>query len=193
MFEGAINLRVAKKAIYILILLLLAVLLFSVAITHQFAADLPFRLIPFIDYPVVGNFMPMYLFWGSLVFLALCLIGILVVLFYPKRKTSIGFDKSEGQLTLDKKAIEGFASSCLDNSDFIAPPKVKVQMTNKKITVDISGSLKRTSGLVGKTAEFSESLTHKLENLLGVDRKVKVYVTFKDYQPDQKRTLARVE
>ena len=77
--------RKISKVIMIIGLLLLLLVFFFGMIENQQAVDLPFYLIPLREYPWVGASMSMFLFWTCVGFALLTIIGIFVVLFFPKR------------------------------------------------------------------------------------------------------------
>ena len=58
-------------------------------ITMQGVVSLPFYLLPFTNYPYIGNSMAQFLFWISGCLLTLLFIILIIVLFYPKAHNCI--------------------------------------------------------------------------------------------------------
>ncbi len=88
--------RKISKVIMIIGLLLLLLVFFFGMIENQQAVDLPFYLIPLREYPWVGASMSMFLFWTCVGFALLTIIGIFVVLFFPKRSDRLVIQQKSG-------------------------------------------------------------------------------------------------
>lgn len=175
-------------------LLLLSVLLFVILISAIY--PLPFQLERFRFFSLTNFYLRHYIFWVAIAFSILLILGILILLFYPKTIRSFLLKKGNGELVLDKKAIEGMVRSHLNQDDFIDSPKVNVKATKNKLSVRIKGDLRRTSSLIGKTGTLMKDIEKEIKHVLGEDEPVQVSVKYTGYQePTNKRSAdqARVE
>ncbi|MFR4287556.1 MAG: alkaline shock response membrane anchor protein AmaP [Enterococcus italicus] len=87
------------------------------------------------------------------------------LLFYPRVKQTFVLNNDKGQLSLDKKAIEGFVRSKLIGVGFVGNPKVRVHATKRKINVNVKGQLTRTSAHIGKTELLMEKIRSELQKI----------------------------
>ncbi|MGX7172616.1 alkaline shock response membrane anchor protein AmaP [Enterococcus ratti] len=176
-------------------LLLLSILLFTALISTVY--PLPILLDRFRFFTVTNYWVQQYIFWVAAVLALLMLITLLVLIFYPNTIGTFLLKKGDGELTLDKKAIEGMVRSHLQADEFIQSPKVSIKATKNKIAVGIKGELKRTSSLIGKTGTLMEEIEKEIKQLLGTNEPVKVTVKYTDYQTmttnHQSKEQARVE
>lgn len=81
--------------------------------------------------------MQQYIFWVAVGLAILLIIALLIVIFYPKTIGTFLLKKGDGELTLDKKAIEGMVRSHLNEDEFIHSPKVNIKATKNKIAVQL--------------------------------------------------------
>ena len=72
-------------------------------------------------------------------------------------------------------------------------PKVNVKATKNRISVKIKGRLKRTSALVGKTENLMTEIQQDLQRTLGSSEKVKVDVSYTNYEEQNTTENPRVE
>lgn len=169
------------KALGIIVsLVLMTVLLFSMLLSSIY--PLPFALKRFRFFSVTNNLMQQYIFWVALAFVVILLILILFLIFYPKTISSYSLKRGNGELTLNKSAIEGLVRSMIHEDEFIESPRISVRATRNKIKVNIKGKLKRTSSLIGKTGTLMSEIEQKVKQVLGTDEPVKVSVNYTGYQ-----------
>ncbi|MGM9904012.1 hypothetical protein A5844_000114 [Enterococcus sp. 10A9_DIV0425] len=161
-------------------ILLLSILLFAILISSIY--PLPFRLEEFRFISLTNAYIQQYVFWLAVAFAVLTIIAILILLFYPKTFSSFLLKKGDGELTLDKKAIEGMVRSHLSQDDFIDSPKVTIRATKNKIDVKVKGELKRTSSLIGKTGTLMDEIEKEIKGILGAEEPVVVSVNYTGYQ-----------
>ncbi|MBF8808082.1 MAG: alkaline shock response membrane anchor protein AmaP [Enterococcus lacertideformus] len=161
-------------------LLLLSILLLGVLINAVY--PLPMILERFRFFAVTNYYMRQYIFWGAVGLSILLIIALLVLIFYPKTIRTFLLKKGNGELTLDKKAIEGMVRSHLHEEEFIQSQKVNIKATKNKVAVAIKGELKRTSSLIGKTGTLMEEIEKEIKQVLGIDEPVKVSVKYTGYQ-----------
>lgn len=184
------------KALGIVLSLLLLSVLVTMMVFTSSVVPLPFELRPSLSLfrPLTNYYFQQYLFWIALFFAVLLVILIFVLLFYPRVKQTFVLEENKGRLSLDKKAIEGFVRSKIKGVGFVDSPKVKVRGTTRKINVYINGQLTRTSSIIGKTEALMEDIRTDLQQILGPEEKVKINVTYKEYEKEEKANrAARVE
>lgn len=184
------------KALGIILSLLLLSVLVTMMMFTSSAATLPFGFNPpqFLFRPLINYYFQQYLFWVALVFAILLVILIFILIFYPRVKQTFVLQEDSGRLSLDKKAIEGFVRSKIKGVGFVNSPKVKVRATTNKLNVNITGELTRTSSVIGKTEALMEDIRQDLQGILGPEEKVKVNVTYKEYEKEEKTNRhSRVE
>ncbi|MGG5359049.1 MULTISPECIES: alkaline shock response membrane anchor protein AmaP [unclassified Enterococcus] len=169
----------------ILSLILLSVLLLVMLISTPFM-DMPFGLKKgrLLHFSLTNYYFQQYLFWAAVVFAVLLVIVILVLIFYPRIKRNFILKEDAGTLSLDKKAIEGFVRSKLNEKDFVGTPKVDVRATKNKIKVKVKGKLTRTSSILGKTGSLMEEIRRELQEIVGTDEKVHVDVNYAHFDRD---------
>lgn len=180
------------KAVGIIVsVILISVFLIVLAISSPYFS-LPFGMkrTEFLLGLLSNYYFRQYLFWVALVLIAILLIFILFLIFYPKAKQTFVLKEDKGQLTLDKKAIEGFVRSKLNGVGFVPSPNVKVRATKNKIKVKVKGQLTRTSSIIGKTGTLMEEIQRELQDILGSQEKVKVDITFAKYDDEHDKNEA---
>ena len=174
--------KVLKTILIILSLVLLSVFL-SVAAIYYFIASNPLDFSSLQQFVLTNQYAQIYLFWVAAALAILTVIGIFVILFYPKRVTKFNLKEDRGQLALDKRAIEGYVRTSIKQEDFMDSPKVNVSATKNKIRVHVRGQLKKTSGLVGKTDLWAQNVETMLHGLLGPEEKVSIKVKIQALEP----------
>lgn len=186
------------KTILIIISLVLLSIFLSVAAIYYFIASNPLDLSSLQQFVLTNNYAQIYLFWVAVALAIITVIGIFVILFYPKRVTKFVLHEERGKLALDKRAIEGYVRTSIKQEDFMNDPKVNVAATKNKIKVNVRGQLKKTSGLVGQTDRWAKNVETKIRELLGPEEKVSIKVKLQALEPAPTettvtRTRPRVE
>lgn len=176
-----------KKAIGIILSLILLTILIPVVVSNSPYTTLPFDWYrrDFINYQPTNYIWQQYLFWVALVISILLLIFILVLVFYPKAKQSFVLSEDGGKMSIDPKAIEGLVRSHLNEKEFVSSPKVKVIATKNKIKINVKGQLKRTSSLIGRTNELMANIQQEVQHTLGSQEKVKVHMTYTNFENEK--------
>lgn len=171
-----------KKIISIILILILMLAFFSITTFYQYTENLSFRFLPLSKYPLIGQYFPGFLFWLSVILIAIGFLAILVILFYPKKLGKVKLKEDHGSLSIDKNAIKGFVESVVEQNSFISPPKVKVAMTKRKVKVKIKGDLKRTTDLVEKNERLVDQIESSLKQLIGLKQKIKIQVAYQGFE-----------
>lgn len=185
--------RKSTKALFILALILLAIPLFYTLVANQFvAAGLP-ALLPLTDYPLVGSYMPQLLFWVSVGFLVLAVVGIIVILLFPGQSASLEIEKDAGNLTIQKRALESYVLETVKEEPFIRDPSVSIKVKKEKIDVLVTGKMRKVFLLTDKQDQLARAIQHNLAMLVGPNMKIETNVRFKDYQKKEAVGTPRVE
>ncbi len=141
---------------------------------------------------LMPQFLSQYLLWFAVGLSALLLIGILVVIFYPKDKQTFILQNGKDTLKIQKKAIEGLVDVHLNERDFVKKPQVKIRAVGNKMKIKIKGELKRTTDLIHRVDQFTENIKTDITNILGHGKDYIVQVDFSKIVPKEKEAT-RVE
>lgn len=181
--------RGVKAIGIILSLVLLSVLLLVAAVNSPYW-NFSFMLASgsFWQNVLTSPYLQVYLFWAAAAFSVLLILGILFFIFYPRVKRKFVLKEGAGKLSLDKKAVEGFVRSKLDENEFVDAPKINVHATKNKIKVKVKGELTRTSSILGKTRNLMEEIRQELQYILGNNEKVKVDIAYSNYDQKNKES-----
>ncbi|WP_412988869.1 alkaline shock response membrane anchor protein AmaP [Pediococcus siamensis] len=173
--------KFSKTVLVIGTLLFMVVCVFVASVTWP--GDQQSQLLGSIRYFFLTNYYAYTtLFWIAVLCLALFLIALVVVLFYPKATTTFVLKDDRGKLSVHSRAIEGIVRSMINDEDFIGSPKVRVQTLNHRIRVMVKGEIKRTSALVDHTEDWSARVQERIRNLIGENHSVKVNVKLDRYE-----------
>ena len=182
------------KTILIIFSLVLLSIFLSVVAIYYFIASNPLDLSALQQFVLTNNYAQIYLFWVAAALAILTVIGIFIILFYPKRVTKFVLQEERGKLALDKRAIEGYVRTSIKQEDFMDNPKVNVAATKNKIKVNVRCQLKKTSGLVGQTDRWAKNVETKIKQLVGADEKVSIKVKLQALEPTPtETTVTRTE
>ncbi|KRK37808.1 hypothetical protein FC62_GL001143 [Amylolactobacillus amylotrophicus DSM 20534] len=181
-----------KKIVFLFIILILFSLLLANIIANQRAVSLPFSLVLPVRYPLFSAPIVNYLFWGSLVALIILLILALIIIFWPIDAQTRLVKKDAGQLTIDKKAIDGFVNSILEQEHWIVDHSVKTRLTRNKIKVSVNGTLRPIFNAREKSSRLINRIETELHSLLGIEDKKKIQIELKDFKSGNKRNAPRV-
>lgn len=179
--------KFVKTILIILSVVLLSIFLSVVAI-YYFIASNPLDFSSLQQFVLTNHYAQLYLFWVAATLAILTVIGIFVILFYPKRVTKFVLDENRGKLAIDKRAIEGYVRTSIKQEDFMDNPKVHVTATKNKLKVNVRGQLKKTSGLIGQTDRWARNVETNLRQLIGTDEKVSIKVKFQAIEPTPTET-----
>lgn len=178
-----------NKFLSSLFLVILGIFLFSITIEYQTVGDFSFRLLPYEEYPGIGMYMPEIMFWGSIVLIVIIILALLFVIFSPKKVNKIEIKKDSGVLKFDKKAVENFALSIVEEESDILNPSVKAKMTKKKIKLLISGDLPDEDNIAAREQIVMDKIAVKFDKLLGVESKVETHIRFKNFDKKELKEI----
>ncbi len=148
----------------------------------------------FEDTAFGSTYLPYFLFWGSglcLLLLGTFLIGIWLI---PSNKDSLLLKEKNGELKIERKALENFVRQTLQREVLIEDASIKVKINKKAVTVKISGKMRQVPALPEHTRYLIETIKKGFEQLFGIKEQITVKVVLKDYRQSQKAaTKNRVE
>lgn len=131
------------------------------------------------NFPVVGNYLPEYLFWGSLVIVILLLIGLVIILCYPKSYAELNLASGNDTLRVKKSAIEGFINEKLNELEYLKDYKIKVLFYRNRIDIDIIGSIKPRIDIDQKIIHLEQEIDNGLHEFFGLNQPIKFNVEIK--------------
>lgn len=167
-----------KKTITLFFLLILMCLCFSVVVSFQIYVPMPFYFISLEYYPLIGNWLPIVMFYIGVITCIILFISILIIIFYPKKISQFTLKKANGYLQISQKAIEGFVVQSLKSEKLIENPNVNATLSQKRIKIKVKGDFQIVSDLYGKTEQWSGYLENQLQELIGSDVKISIKVKF---------------
>lgn len=121
-----------------------------------------------------------YLFWVAVAFSVCILIGILVVLLFPRTKTEILLEDNQGQLLMSKTAIEGYVRSLVDSKGLMRDIYVSTTLMKRKFKVGVKGQMIPNDSIGQKVALLKTDIETGLKEFFGLDTNVDFKVTVKD-------------
>lgn len=169
-----------KKIFFVLIALILGTFLFAVFVNYQFVHSLNFEFVKPEDYPIVGDYIPNYLYWGSIIGMAIILFIIFWIVLRPDDVTSIKISEDGGRLEIRKSAIVGLIQSQVSQSNLLNDSKVKVKMYKKNIKVRITGNVGNNVDVINQVNFLVRNIEVYIQKFIGLDTLVKVDVEFKN-------------
>ncbi|MEY8699335.1 alkaline shock response membrane anchor protein AmaP [Enterococcus faecalis] len=184
-----------KKFLFSFIALIFGTFLFAVFVHYQFVYSLPIQFIKFEEYPFIGNYIPLYLYWGSIIGMVFILLVILGIVLSPAEITSVKLNDDNGILEIKKSAIVGIVQSQLAQSNLLKDSKVNVKMYKKKIKVRITGNTSANLDIVNQTNQLVKNIELYLQTFIGLYTSIKAEVVFKNIsrlgknKQEQKRVI----
>lgn len=172
--------KTSKKIIFTLIMVIISLFLYEVITYYQAFIGLNWKLFSLSELPL-GDFIPYFYFYGGITILFGILVYLVLMWFYIDRHDvfTLSEDK-KGKLQLKSSAIESYVNIIIKENQWIDDAKVTVNSKKDKIFIDISGYLRRTSGLVGQTELLIEKIQTDLKTFLGIKKDISMEITFKD-------------
>ncbi|MBS4460934.1 alkaline shock response membrane anchor protein AmaP, partial [Lactococcus petauri] len=84
----------------------------------------------------VGEYMPMYLFWGNAILAGILILALIIIAFYPRTYIDITLSNQGGKLTLKRSAIEGLVREKVIENEYLKSPNIDVILHRNKIDID---------------------------------------------------------
>ena len=141
--------------------------------------SLPIYFIKFEEYPFIGNYIQLYLYWGSVIGMVFILLFILGIVLSPAEVTSVKLNDDKGILEI-KKCYCRNCSVAIRSVQFIKGFKSKCKMYKKKIKVRITGNTSDNLDIINQTNQLVKNIELYLKTFIGLDTSIKAEVVFKN-------------
>lgn len=177
-----------KKLSYLVALLSALFLLFVLIMEYSYTTKIILNFSPIASYPVIGIYLPKFIFWLSATIFCFVLVGGIIIIFLPITKKNLVFVSPNGTLNISIRSIENYILYTVKNNSIIFTPQINLHLTKKKLKIKISGYMTDSKNLIGNSDRYALQVQEKLNLLLG-DHKMKILVSMnlKDYELKAKR------
>ncbi|CAM4082673.1 hypothetical protein AT575_03895 [Streptococcus penaeicida] len=133
-----------------------------------------------------------YFYWAAVLLALLTIIGILVVIFYPRTYTEVRLKKKNGSLLLKKSAIESYVATAIKNAGLMSKPNVSATLYKRKFKIDVTGRLDSRVAVSDQVRGIKEGIDAGFKEFFGIDKPVNFKVFVKDIsQVETKHGKAR--
>lgn len=140
----------------------------------------------------IGEFIPVYLFWGNAILAVILIIALLIIAFYPRTYIDIELPTHGGKLTLKRSAIEGLVREKVLKNDFLKSPRINVTLYKKKINIDVKGEIIPRVEIAEKSRLLEQEIIDSLKLFFGVDQPVKIKVEVNALNKETNNKRSRV-
>jgi len=103
-----------------------------------------------------------------------------VVIFFPKRSDRLVIKHKNGQLVIQKKALEHFIVQQAEETAFIHQPSAKINIVKNKVSVKLDGEMKQTADIPQKQERLVTAISANLQQLFGIESNIQTEVILKD-------------
>ncbi|MET3564178.1 hypothetical protein ABID30_003275 [Enterococcus rotai] len=179
-----------KKFVWVILSIVLLSQLISVVIQYQYMADLPIIFLSLEEYPLIGPFMPMFLFYSGCTLFLLVVIGLLIVLFSPVNKKYLLLKKEYSKITIEQKALESLILAEIQKISFItkATVTVKVFKKHKRLISVIKGKISSDDEAVASLEGLIDSIEGTFEQMFSLPKEsVQLKVRLKPFKGEVKK------
>ena len=184
-----------KKIFYLILCIIILTILIPILLDYLKFSGLGLHLVGWNKNSFLDFYLSRYIFWGALVLSAIVLFLMLVTLFYPKQYLEIQLPDVDGNLKLKNSAIQGFVRCVVANHNFIKDPTIKVDCRKNKCLVHVEGQMLPSDNIIKRTQIIKEEIADGLKQFFGMNHRVKLYISVKEYKPKppRKKTVSRVK
>ncbi len=140
----------------------------------------------------VGEYAPLYLFWGNAILALVLLLALLIIAFYPRTYIDIDLPTHGGKLTLKRSAIEGLVREKVLENDYLKSPNITVKLYKKKISIDVKGEIIPRVEIAEKARLLEQEIMDSLKLFFGVEQPVKIKVEVNALNKENKHKQSRV-
>ena len=187
-----------KRTTFIIINLLLGTLLTILALVFARHVPLPAGVSKGLSWLPLQSLttakVAPYIFWSAVVVVALLIISILVIAFYPRLYTEVALENTEsGHLQIKKSAIEGYVKTLLQEEGVMPSPTVKVDMYKNRFKVRVSGRVIPRVAVPQKISLLERQIRTGLDQFFGITKKLDYQVVVNHIEPKKTATSSRVE
>lgn len=140
----------------------------------------------------VGDYMPHYLFWASIILTILLILALLMVLFYPRTYVDFVLSTHGGKLTLKRSAIEGLVREKIIEYEFLKNPNIDITLHKNKIAVGIKGEIVPRVEITEKSKELEQEILDSLKLFFGIEQPLKVKIIVNAINKENNTKRSRV-
>jgi hypothetical protein len=140
----------------------------------------------------VGEYMPMYLFWGNAILAGILILALIIIAFYPRTYIDITLSNQGGKLTLKRSAIEGLVREKVIENDYLKSPNIDVILHRNKIDIDVKGEIIPRVDIAEKAQLLEQEIVDSLKLFFGVDQPVKIKVEVNAINKEASSNRSRV-
>ncbi|MBM7690424.1 hypothetical protein BCR24_15015 [Enterococcus ureilyticus] len=180
-----------KKFVWFLLSIALLLQLFSVVIQYQYIADLPIIFLSLEEYPLIGPFIPMFLFYSGCTLFLLVVMGLLIVLFFPVNQKYLLIQKEHSKITIEQKALESLILAEIKKISFItkATVNVKVFKKHQRLISVIKGQISSDDEAVASLEGLIDSIEGTFEQMFSLPKEsVRLKLKLKPFKGEVTKT-----
>ncbi len=140
--------------------------------------------------PYIGEYMPMYLFWGNAILAIILILALIIVAFYPRTYVDFTLSTHGGKLNLKRSAIEGLVREKVIENDYLKSPNIDVILHKNRIDVDVKGEIIPRVDIAEKAQVLEQEIVESLKLFFGIEQplKIKVEVNAINKEANSKRS-----
>ncbi|PFG87381.1 alkaline shock response membrane anchor protein AmaP [Lactococcus lactis] len=180
---------IGKKIFLIIVNLLLLTLFLPIAWDYYNFMEYDWITTTSSFIPIIGKYMPKYLFWGSIILAILLVITLFTILYYPRTHMDVEFNSNNGTLILKRSAIEGFINEKVKENDYLKNSKTEVKLYNNKISVKLKGDIIPRVNIALKANILEQEIIEDLRKFFGLNQTVKINVEVTSLNKDDNKRL----
>lgn len=165
-----------KKIIWIIIDLFFLTLVIPTAWDYYSMMNYGWMINDSSQLPLVGEYLPTYLFAAYTSLAILLLLGLLFIAFYPKNYIDISLAAQGGELTVKRSAIEGFVREKISETQYLKAPTINVILHKNSIDIEVRGEIIPRVQISEKAQFLEAEISQGLKNFFGLEQKVKLNV-----------------
>ena len=181
-----------KKFILIVFDILLLSIVVPVAWDYYNVIECSNRMSTSSQLLYVGEYMPMYLFWGNALLAGFLILALIIIAFYPRTYINITLSNQGGKLTLKRSALEGLVREKVTENDYLKSPNIDVILHRNKIDIDVKGEIIPRIDITEKTQLLEQEIVDSLKLFFGVDQPVKIKVEVNAINKEASSNRSRV-
>lgn len=140
----------------------------------------------------VGEYMPMYLFWGNALLGVILILALIIIALYPRTYIDITLSNQKGKLTLKRSAIEGLVREKVIENDYLKSPNIDVNLHRDKIDIDVKGEIVPQVDITEKAQLLEQEIVDSLKLFFGVNQPVKIKVEVNAINKEASSNRSRV-
>lgn len=161
-----------KKFGWFLLILVLLLVSFTVTLRYQNVIDLPVVFLSLEKYPLVGPYMPIFLFYSGFTLLVLSVISLIVVVLSPVNQKYLLLKKEHSTIKIEQRALESMLLSEVQKIPSIkkATVHVKVFKRHKRIVSVIKGQITPDEEVASELNELIQSIEQTFEKMFALPK-----------------------